>query len=111
MAAFLNPGDRVALTEDYIRTFVHTKCKPNREANAVLEDHPMTDMEKRLTANSLAQAAIFSALLDLLVQKKIISSEESKELMQEAALTFMKPNIIDVERMAGAAILSLIRNK
>ncbi len=77
----------------------------------MLEDHPMTDMEKRLTANSLAQAAIFSALLDLLVQKKIISSEESKELMQEAALTFMKPNIIDVERMAGAAILSLIRNK
>jgi hypothetical protein len=75
------------------------------------EDQLMTQMEKRLTAYGLAQAAIFSALLDLLIQKEIISSEDSKELMQEAALFFMKPDAIDVERMAGAAILSLIRNR
>jgi hypothetical protein len=75
------------------------------------EDQLMTQMEKRLTAYGLAQAAIFSALLDLLIQKEIISSEDSKELMQEAALIFMKPDAIDVERMAGAAIMSLIRNR
>jgi hypothetical protein len=72
------------------------------------EGQLMTRMEKRLTAHGLAQAAIFSALLDLLIQKKIISSAESTELMQEAAL--MKPDAIDVERMAGEAILSSIRN-
>jgi uncharacterized protein (DUF2342 family) len=75
------------------------------------EDQMMTQMEKRLTANGLAQAAAFSALLDLLIQKKVISSEDSRELMQEAALTFMKPNAIEVERMAGEAILSVIRNQ
>jgi hypothetical protein len=89
----------------------HLKRQIKREASAMLEKPSMTPIEKRRTAHALAQAAMFSALLDLLIRKNILSPAESTELMQEAALTFMKPSATDVEKMAGDAILSVIRNE
>jgi hypothetical protein len=71
----------------------------------------MTPTEKHFAAYGLAQASIISQLLDLLVERRIISNEDINELYQEAALRFMKPTATEVERLAADSILSSLTSK
>jgi hypothetical protein len=71
----------------------------------------MTPTEKRFAAYGLAQAAIISKLLDLLIERRIISNGDVKELFQEAALTFMKPTATEVECLAAESILSSLTSR
>jgi hypothetical protein len=68
----------------------------------------LTPTEKRFAAFGLTQTAIMDQLLDLLVTKGIISAGDVKELYQEAALIFMKPNATEVEKLAAESLLPYV---
>ena len=56
--------------------------------------------QKQARAFSLAQRAIIVQLLKTLQNKQILSNSEAKELIQDAASSFVKPTATEMEAMA-----------
>jgi len=64
--------------------------------------------QKQSKAYGLAQRAIFVQLFHKLTEKNILSDNEAKKLLQDAATSFVKPLATDMEAMAFGLIQAII---
>jgi hypothetical protein len=67
----------------------------------------MTPEQKQIWGAQLAHRAIVAEILKLLINKGVLSQEEAKQLLRDAAGSFVKPQVTEMEGMAAGLIAAI----